>query len=240
MAAFIAGLIVAAPGDSRAAGKSIRGLELGMTAPAAIHSLAADLREGLQVISIPEPNPSVKRYRLSSGDLECGWTRRDQREKCIKLVAFGWGTPESGGLYSIELRQFFEEPIDFAAFEQRIREAYGEPTLSIGFRAAGFVLDNAYWLWSDEPFARTEEARRWASSITADAFNVSEPGKKFGAPVLHLSAYLRNGQVRGMQVMLFDPAVHHAQTVASQAWMKKTQEDEERKAREAAQGVQLR
>lgn len=234
---LVAAGFLMASGNVQAAEKSILGLELGMKGPRAMDSLAPAVREGADVLAIP--HPTFPRYRLSSKNLACRWTDMNQQAPCIALIAFGKNSPDTGSLHSIRLEQFFDTPLDFAAFEQRIKEAYGAPAVSI---ALGHdVRDtHAYWLWSNEPFARTEQARKWASNYTADVWDVSEPGVKFAEPVLHLSAYVRRGQVRGMRVILFDPAVHHAQTLASRAWIKKEQEEKDRRAKEDAKTIQLR
>lgn len=99
---------------------------------------------------------------------------------------------------------------------------------------------HAYWLWSDEAFARTSEAREWASSAFHGPDDVSEPGKKFGSPVLHLSAHVRHGEVRGIRLRLFDPILEHAQMRATLGWVSKQIEDRGRKSIDDARGVQLR
>ena len=143
--------------------------------------LAPAVRDGAHFLAIPL-EPTFPRYRLSSRNLECRWTAVNEEAPCIAIIAFGRNTPNTGGLHYIRLEQFFDAPLDFAAFEQRTKEAYGQPAVSIGLGKD--VRDtHAYWLWSDDPFVKTEQARKWASTWTVEAFAVSEPGVKFGAPV---------------------------------------------------------
>ena len=234
-----AGLLLLSAVGGHSAEYSVRGLELGMTAPQAIQSVSGDLRDGSQVNIIN--SSGSEKYRMNSREWACRWADMNRTEKCIAFVAFGRGNPEKGGLNYIRLEQFFEKSLQFAAFEQQLRNAYGEPALAERMNSTQWSsYSSAYWLWSPEPFAMTSEAKSWASSHAPEAWNVSEPGKKFGLPVLHLSAYLRNGEVAGMRMVLFDPKVFHSELIESREWQKRMNAEKEQNAREAAEGLQLR
>jgi hypothetical protein len=125
----VAAVIFATQNGAYATERSIRGLKLGMTAPQAMQSLSPDLKDGAEIVVIDDP--SIRRFRLSRRELGCRWADMNQEAGCIALLAFGHGVPEKGAIYHIRLEQFFDHPLEFAAFEQRIKEAYGEPTLFI-------------------------------------------------------------------------------------------------------------
>jgi hypothetical protein len=239
-------LLTSWSGSAQAVDKSIRGLKAGMTVTEALQSLSGDLRKGAKVSSILEDpvtailakehpgDPLYKTFMLTSGDREaCDWSDTTrERGACLALRAAVSAAPKSGGrLYNILLSQFFEEPPDFSAFTQRVKEAYGNPVVSIGPTGGkdkeGHGLVN--WLWSDESLAQTPEVRKWVEK----GFPAGIVDVQFAAPVLHMQVYVRRGQVRGMQVILFEPSLLREFRSALDDWSK-------RKAQEGAGRVQLR
>jgi hypothetical protein len=189
---LVAAGIFAAQHCAHATEKSIRGLKLGMSAHQAMQSLSPALKDGVEIVLINDP--STQRYQLNSRQLRCQRAELNGQVGCVALLAFGLGVPEKGTLFHIQLEQFFDHPLEFAAFEQRIKETYGEPSAFIAGSAwRTFDYSQIHWLWSDDAFALTSEAREWASSAHFHPANVSEPGRKFSSPVLHLSAHVSYG-----------------------------------------------
>jgi hypothetical protein len=71
---------------------------------------------------------------VSTGLMDCGWTQVDpQTAPCIKfhaIAADGRIPLKEDGVISIRLQQRFAHPIGLEAFERRIIEEYGQPTLN--------------------------------------------------------------------------------------------------------------
>ena len=192
---------------------SVRGVHLGMSIAKVTTALSADLaataRLEQKIISDVIIGDLEELMTVSAGS-HCGWSEYDRNEPCVSFYALAadGGIPlKDDGVLLIRLLQFFTRPISLEAFERRIIEEYGQPALKWmtpaprpRFQIFPTSHTHRRWLWSDDSWARSQEARDWLGAT----FMTDWDDSKFEQPYLLINAYLRDGMVRGMAVGLFD------------------------------------
>jgi hypothetical protein len=228
---------------------SVRGVRLGMSIANVTTALSADLaasaRLEQKIISDVIIGDLEELMTVSAGS-HCGWTEYDRNEACVNfsaLAADGGMPLKDDGVLLIRLLQFFAYPISLEAFERRIIEEYGQPALNWmtpALRPPFQILPTSHthrrWLWSDDSWAKSQEARDWLGAT----FMTDWDDSKFEQPYLLINAYLRDGMVRGMAVGLFDTKRLRERSERSSAARLVKESERAKRSKEAADQIQLR
>jgi hypothetical protein len=214
--------------DVIAADFTILGTRIGMNDSIILKSLPPDLKDSaIRDLVGALGEVSVPMVRITAGEDDCGWERKkDYAVPCTTYRAFLLQKGNYFQAASITLDQYFERPIDSAAMEKILIEAYGDPAVQISKPLVGWNPQKSTLeetskpsLWSDgkpitvPPFTRPLWIWSPELSIVVEKDRakllVSNPNPgSVGLSVPLLRAIMNTddeGLVRGLRLVLHDP-----------------------------------
>lgn len=196
--------VFATTSASRGADLSVQNVRLGdeidMIVPKLPQELMVQARLGFFSLDGKE-----KMAEVTAGG-RCGWAERARVTPCLDFHAIaGDGATElsDSRVIRITVRQFFEFGIDPTDFSRQLDFSYGVSTsVTTGTDV------NKSWLWTNDPSARTpDNSVRLAQWLqTQDTWSqLGWEHYPLKTQALRVTAYIRDGLVRGMEMELFDP-----------------------------------